>query len=229
MGHHVFLVTCAHGIDDMPSDSVWVRRNISEVGRQCDEVRKDMWVRHPTEDVAAVSIAKPDSMESHMVNFQVFLHPEGTITRHNCRQNHIREGTDILMMGYPTGANYVGRYDYAVTRYGVVAQIEGWANGDHKDFLVDGNGFEGQSGGPVIMKPGMHLASDGNAYSLVQPKLLGMMVEYTRDTVDYHVPRQSERDYRNDIQVPRNTGLIVTIPIETILETVNLIRNKTSK
>ena len=116
-----FLVTCAHGIDDMPSDSVWVRRNISEVGRQCDEVRKDMWVRHPTEDVAAVSIAKPDSMESNMVNFQVFLHPEGTITRHNCRQNHIREGTDILMMGYPTGANYVGRYDYAVTRYGVVA------------------------------------------------------------------------------------------------------------
>ena len=72
-------------------------------------------------------------------------------------------------------------------------QIEGWANGDHKDFLVDGNGFEGQSGGPVIMKPGMHLASDGKAYSLVQPKLLGMMVEYTRDTVDYHVPRQSER------------------------------------
>ena len=166
-------------------------------------------------------------MESETANFQVFLHPEDTITRQNRRENHVREGTDILMMGYPTGANYVGRHDYAVTRYGVVAQIEGWANGDHNDFLVDGNGFEGQSGGPVVMKPGIHVGPDGNSYSLVRPKLLGMRADYKRDAVDYHVPRQSESDFRNDIQVPRNTGLIVTIPVETLLETVDLIGQST--
>ena len=119
------------------------------------------------------------------------------------------EGDEVFILGFPVGWR-AGSQDYPIVRHGMVAQIKGLVNGDHDTFLVDGSGFGGNSGGPVLTKA--QIASITGTPRIDRVSLVGMVAASTNIT----------RDSDSGPQVQENADLIVVEPINRINETVEL-------
>ena len=67
------------------------------------------------------------------------------------------EGTPVSMIGFPAGMIEGGKKNYPVVRGGTIAQIQGYLDRDpeHRNFLIDGSVFGGNSGGPIVVRKGV--------------------------------------------------------------------------
>ena len=149
-GYSGWLVTCKHVVEGIRqhSDSVYVRANKAS-SSGIEPFRANLkWTFHPSADVA-VHVTHHSVLEKHNVQYMALAHG---YTRANAMAASLLEGDSVFLIGFPSGWKE-GRHDYPVVRYGVLAQIRGWYNQEHETFLVDGSGFGGNSGGPVITKP----------------------------------------------------------------------------
>lgn len=107
------------------------------------------WYLHPTRDIA-VKQASWQDLEEKSVQWETFAAGRNAVTRRDAADQGLSEGETVYILGFPIGWRE-GTQDYPIVRHGILAQTRGWVKGDHETFLVDGSGFPGNSGGPVIV------------------------------------------------------------------------------
>lgn len=122
------------------------------------------------------------------------------------------EGNPVFMIGFPHGWQE-GSQDYPVVRQGIIAQMRGWLNGDHDTFLIDGSGFSGMSGGPVLCKT-LEYMPDGRPTEGL--RLIGLVSRVAHSDIEY--------EEFSEVPLPpsasESADLITVIPTDVIHETI---------
>ena len=223
VGFRSWLITCAHvirGVRDNGHGEMLVRMNRSaRDGKQSFEIslRGDGrlgWFLHPDKDVAVIP-ASPRDLESNRIEWGVFASGRNALTRDEVVSIGLSEGAEVFVLGFPVGWRE-GRQDYPIVRHGVLAQVQGWLNGEHETFLVDGSGFPGNSGGPVVTELWSSFARGEvpeSSFSLVGMVSCGMT---------HRVVPGEESDLGEVVVVEESADLIEVIPVDAIDETIRL-------
>ena len=227
----VYLVTCKHIVENARlnrDQSFWVRMNRSQ-GEGTVKFTVPIgsgfnggWWFHPTADVAVIPMdwEQFDSLDIKWSHFRIGL------SRNDVSERGYFEGDEVFLLGFPVGW-LEGLHDYPIVRLGVFAQIQGWLHGDHYTFLVDGSGFPGNSGGPVITKPQtfdidefnrMHIpGKDGRSGSY----LVGIVGERKFSTMDNTGYSDVDLGF-----IQETADLIEVIPMDTVNETIDIALSK---
>jgi hypothetical protein len=103
-----------------------------------------MWTRHPSRDVAAISITAPPEFAKAAIP-QNYLAEDDTFIK-----NQIGAGDEMMALGFPRGlaANQAG---FPILRSGRVASFPVAPAKAFPTFLLDFSVFPGNSGGPVFI------------------------------------------------------------------------------
>ena len=221
-GYRLWLVTCKHvvQIEGYGLIEAMVRMNKSEGGMQRFKIREDdgpQWTFHPEGDVAVIPTSWPD-LEDKGVAWEIFAKDRNALRRNQVAALGFTEGDEVFVLGFPTGWR-AGEKDYPIVRHGMLAQIQGWLNQDHNTFLVDGAGFPGNSGGPVVTKPPCKANQP-------QSWLIGMVSArppgFAPASV-YAIDRSKNKMILIDNLVAEEAvDLIKVIPMDTIDETIEI-------
>ena len=178
-----------------------------------DEDNAQGWFCHPVYDVAVIHLSW-EILEKHDIQWDRFSAGNATLTRTDVRDRGFHEGDEVFLLGFPIGWS-PGSQDYPIVRSGVLAQIRGWLKGDHKTFLVDGSGFPGNSGGPIVTKP--QIFSFGGSTGRTNMCLIGMVMERRYSELETENYPSYEQEYWKE-----TADLIEVVPMEQIDETINL-------
>ena len=210
----LWLVTCKHVIESTKEDRIMVRLNksveeeIQPFQIYLEKGKGPDWIEHPTADVAVIPTS-PKDLESKKLQWEIFAARRNTLTREKAAEVGLSEGDEVFMLGFPTGWQ-PGRQDYPIVRHGVLAQIQGWLKKDHDTFLLDGSGFSGNSGGPVVTKPQIFAVPGASVVD--SSSLIGMVSER----------RWSWVPENGGMTVKETADLVVVTPMDAIDETIEL-------
>lgn len=227
--NRVWLVTCKHVVDiarDKEFGNILVRFNREYIGGRyvypisLQNCENSKWFMHPKRDIAIIQFPW-QFFEHEKLNWRTFASHYNTLTRSDAIEVGISEGDEVFILGFPSGWRE-GRQDYPIVRQGVLAQIQGWLNCEHSTFLVDGSGFPGNSGGPIITKPQNHFVL--GTQSIDKNYLIGIVSARPRVN-PIKATGISSKNEHFDIAIPENPDLIKIIPVEAIDETVELALN----
>ena len=227
--YRLWLVTCAHVIEGargLGHEAMQVRMN-----KLTGEGIEPFWVSlcgsegvgwsfHPSEDVAVIPAA-PEHLKSKGVGLKYFMSEQSAISRNGAVRVGLSEGDEVFILGFPVGWRR-GRQDYPVVRHGVLAQIQGWLAGEHETFLVDGSGFAGNSGGPVVTKP--HVATIKGSGFNGGSQLIGMVSKRKNYRVELKLPDDLKHwaDSIKDLGLMESADLIEVVPVDAIDETIRM-------
>lgn len=203
-----WLVTCKHLIEELAKEGFGefrvqmnARHHQGRVAFRTPLQRDEGpdYFLHPSQDVCVMPIPW-ENIRGTNSNLFFFTANQSSMTRKIANCVGLSEGDEVFILGFPTGWQ-TGIHDYPVVRGGVVAQIQGWLNEEHDVFLVDGSGYPGNSGGPVVLKP--QVASVEGTSIIRQGWLIGMV---------------------SGVKIDPNTGekvdLVKIVPVDTIDETI---------
>lgn len=150
----VALVTAGHVLDAMKGPQATIHwRRTDEAGNWHrepelvairDSALAPKWQRHPTRDIAVMTVTPPAQPCANAIDFDL-LAGDGVF-----KDFDVRPGDEILALGYPRGlsANELG---FPILRSGRIASFPLWPTCDFPTFLMDFAVFVGNSGGPVYM------------------------------------------------------------------------------
>ena len=213
----LWLVTCAHVVKCIKNsdeyNAMLVRMNKSgryettSFGIPLFEPGEVEWIIHPDKDVAVIK-GSPKILEAVGVEWEAYQSGASALVKTQIADKGIVEGEEVLMAGFPTGWRE-GRNDYPIVRKGVLAQIQGWLNDDHDTFLVDGSGFPGNSGGPVIIR--MVYFNESKTEMKNMFSLIGMVSKASSHPI-------SGKEYG----FAESADLIEVIPVDAIDETIQM-------
>ncbi len=211
----LWLITCKHVIQqaDVKSNEIFARLNKSEhSGMQTFRISLQRgdgpdWTLHPTADVAVIPASWQD-LEAKGVRWETFAAGRNALSRTRAAEVGLTEGDEVFIVGFPAGW-MEGRQDYPIVRHGVLAQIQGWLKEEHDTFLVDGSGFPGNSGGPVLTKPQRFAVVGTQAVG--ESWLIGMVSE-----------RKLSRICTDARDVAETADLVQVIPVDFIDETIRI-------
>ncbi len=217
-GFWPWLVTCKHVVQDIGRDYRPDRmilrinqKNSLDTHMFALPIREteDLpnWNFHPTMDVAVIPIDW-DSLNERGVQWRVFASGRNAISKNMAIMFRLREGDAVFILGFPVGWK-PGRRDYPIVRHGVLAQVRGWFNGDHETFLVDGSGFVGNSGGPVIA--GIQDDDISESERTSRSGIIGMVSELKLSSI-----------YSKEVNLNESADLIEVVPVDAIDETIEL-------
>ena len=173
----VVLVTAGHVLDRMPAENARVGwRFEADDGAwryapqplKIREVDRPLWTRHPTQDIAVMSITAPDTFARAAIPLS-WLADETTFAR-----DQVGPGDEMMALGFPRGLS-ANRAGFPILRVGRVASYPLTPVSAFPTFLLDFTVFPGNSGGPVFMteaarrRPGVAEAD--------QPFVAGMLTQ----------------------------------------------------
>lgn len=112
-----------------------------------DDQGHEMWTKHPSHDVAAISITAPPEFAKAAIPVD-WLAEDTTFSKYE-----VRAGDEMMALGFPRGlaANQAG---FPILRSGRVASFPVAPAEIFPTFLLDFTVFPGNSGGPVFMAEG---------------------------------------------------------------------------
>jgi S1-C subfamily serine protease len=105
---------------------------------------RPIWVRHPTQDIAAIAIQAPPEFAKAAIPLS-WLADDRTFARYN-----VRPGDEMMALGFPRGLSS-NRAGFPILRWGRVASYPLTPVSNFPTFLMDFRVFDGNSGGPVFM------------------------------------------------------------------------------
>lgn len=150
----VVLVTASHVLQKMPSAEARIGYRIANADgswsyspqklRIRDKDGTPLWTRHPSRDVAAITITAPEEFAKAAIP-QDYLAADETFAEHK-----VGAGDEMMALGFPRGlaANQAG---FPILRSGRVASYPVAPAKIFPTFLLDFSVFPGNSGGPVFM------------------------------------------------------------------------------
>lgn len=107
---------------------------------------KDLWTRHPTQDVAVMVITPPPDAPIPAPSVDLLADDA------ELKKYEIHPGDLLHSMGYPHANQFsAGEEGFSVVRLGCLASFPLLPTRERHTFLVDFNVFEGDSGGPVYL------------------------------------------------------------------------------
>lgn len=218
-GFGLCLVTCRHVIEDtlgIGHDTILVRMNrVSQDEMEVYEMRLlededgPAWHFHNEADVAVRPVEEKHLIRAG-VRWESYNPAHDVLTRARAKRDGLCEGDGVFILVFPDGWQE-GRQDYPVVRHGVLAQLQGWLNGDHETFLVDGSGFPGNSGGPVVTVP--QSATLDATKPIGRSSLVGMVSKGKSRSIS-----------REDPRITESADLIEVVPVDAIDEAIRLAR-----
>ena len=193
-GWRIWIVTCAHVVDDIEAagGKTLLRMNEEEPGGGITSIAMPVghWTRHPewkplwrgeyerpyrisdADHDVAVAIA-PTHYDHWSSLFQGAWPAHWQLNRALMEHYELYEGSSALVMGFPEGGWYEGRRDWPLVRSGTIAQVRPYLRENMNTFLIDGNIFAGNSGGPVVADVGAAKRIGATAYP--RHRLMGMV------------------------------------------------------
>lgn len=147
------LITAAHVLNNTPGEETSLLFRIKKAeGEYTKEplkinIRKEgkpLWAKHPTEDIAALWVTPPKNADLAQLSTNL-LASDALLQKHK-----IHPGDLVANLGYPhrAEANSAG---FPILRHGSIATFPLYPTAKTRTFLLSGNIFEGDSGGPVFL------------------------------------------------------------------------------
>ncbi|MCY3746982.1 MAG: hypothetical protein OXH05_12205 [Acidobacteria bacterium] len=164
----------------------------------------------------AVLPLDPEYLARTRLRFQAVSTTKGALTLSAMRRKRIGEGDDVLVLGF--GPVLERLRPVPLVRRGIVARIHDCYQGLSNAFLVDATTFEGNRGGPVLMKP--HRPAADRARSDPAGKLIGVVAESLPNPWG---PVEATHDGRR-LNVQVNTGLVRVVPVDALLRVLEQAR-----
>ena len=203
------LVTAAHVFDNTPGDetSVVFRTRVAE-GEYAKQptklaIRKDgkpLWAKHPTEDIAAIQVAPPKSVDLPRLSTDLLA------TDERWRLLEIHPGENVAYLGFPHREESSGA-GFPLLRAGPIASYPLRPTAKIKTFYLSANTFEGDSGGPV------YLSRDKENVQLI----LGMVV------AQRFLDEEMKMVY-GSTKLRHRLGLAIVVHAGFIRETIDLVK-----
>lgn len=116
-----------------------------------------LWVRHPTQDIAAIAIKAPPEFAKAAIPLS-WLADDATFARYG-----VQPGDEMMALGFPRGLSS-NKAGFPILRWGRVASYPLEPVTNFPTFLLDFRVFDGNSGGPVFMADPGRGASGAGAY-----------------------------------------------------------------
>ena len=144
---------------------------------------------------------------------------ENAITSKELFKNEMTEGSLIYMLGYPFGLK--DKYSLKpIVKLGSIARMsEELINNEHI-IVADIHNFPGNSGSPIFIRP--EIMSLVNSKTIERTALIGIITNY----IKFQNKIINENDETTDSYTYENSDLAMFIPIEYIIEVLNLIQPK---
>ena len=217
---YYYGVTCKHVIEGIleKEDSKPVLHLNRAAGEGTVEVLtgREQWHRSSEDDVAIVKITGPDTKKLEGVGAELKVwHPSAQLLREEMQRENVWAGHPVFIMGFPEGRGWNRRErNVPIVRQGIIAQVDQYLRGESGTFLIDGNSYGGNSGGPVIAQP--ILIGVGGTHAHAGTSLIGMVCASS----------QGEReegwwDGKKLHRLKETSGLGVVVGIETIQRTID--------
>ena len=175
------------------------------------------WQCHPSADIAVFAL-NWEELEKYDPDSGAFRAGVSTLTRKDVEEYNYLEGDDVFLIGFPEGWS-PGKRDYPIVRNGCLAQIRGWLDGEHTSFLVDGSGFPGNSGGPVVTRSA--ISGYGDYSKQRSSYLIGMVSKRRRTEI---VPSGIPEVFVGHFE--ETADLIEVVPMEQINATIEMVIEK---
>jgi S1-C subfamily serine protease len=158
---------------------------------------KPVWTIHDDDniDLAIIKI-NPSVLKINNIEHFIFRSDIDVLFKQDMINEHVCEGDDVIVMGFPMGLVDVFR-SYPIARGGIIARIQDTKIGISSTFLVDVQIYPGNSGGPVILRVVSDHLTGTHPHN--SPKLIGIVKQY----IPY-------RDYAKSMQ----TGSILMVSEE---------------
>lgn len=207
------LITAAHVLDDIAGDNATLsfrwksddgKFNQAPYSIPIRENKKNLYVKHPTVDVAAMYVKMS-------VLFKAKLLPIDLIgTDEAFKQYEIHPGDELLCLGYPLFAS--GQHGYPILRSGKIASYPLVPTKTHQNWLFDFRIFPGNSGGPV------YFVDRNRTYGEPKGVKLGETIQFLAGLVTAQV--------NSTVFADKDLSLGVVIPAPFIRETLDLLPAK---
>jgi hypothetical protein len=207
------LITAAHVLDDISGDTLtinfrWKNQDGTygqkAYGIPIRENGKDLFVKHPSVDVAALYTKMP-------IEFKAKLLPIALIGSDDYLVKYeIHPGDELLCLGYPLFAS--GEHEYPILRSGKIASYPLIPTKTHKNWLFDFRVFPGNSGGPV------YFVDRNRVYGPEKATHIGETIQFLAGLVTAQVNSTVFKD--------KDLSLGVIIPAPFIRETLDLLPEK---
>lgn len=186
------LVTAGHVFEKMPNaqarigyrvanpDGSWTYSPQTFTIR--DSAGHRLWKKHPTRDVAAISITAPPEFAKAAIP-QDWLAGDDTFSKYR-----VTAGDELMALGFPRGlaANQAG---FPILRSGRIASYPVAPANIYPTFLLDFSVFPGNSGGPVFMNGP---ARSGVGESQFVAGLLTQQVELNDERLEIGIVTQAK-------------------------------------
>lgn len=199
----IILITCAH-IANKDKGNFHILFNLKNGNistRSLEEIKTKYnitWRTHKNFDISAIIFGinpKDDDL---------LLIPEKALGKYE----DINIGADVFFLGYPLSITSK-ESAFPLARSGIIATKLG-----EDIFLIDGNAYPGNSGGPVFSKPSIFNFETKVFGKIIPPKLLGIISEM----VSYQDVAISQQTKRPRVIFEENASLAKVIDSNKILE-----------
>lgn len=115
---------------------------------------RELWIKHPNADVAVMYLAIPDRVVIPLVSTTQFADDQALM------QLGVHPGDEVICLGYPFGGES-SPAGFPILRAGRIASFPLLPTAETKTFLLDFPVFDGNSGGPVYLVPGIRSTGGG--------------------------------------------------------------------
>ncbi|MYA84689.1 MAG: trypsin-like peptidase domain-containing protein [Acidimicrobiaceae bacterium] len=213
-----WIVTNRHVIDDAKgegSTQLLARVNLDQQrGTQPIVTDLSRWIMHPdsSRDISIHPAPPPEGLQEIGANAKSFG-DTNSLDRAMAIQSQLSAGDHCFMLGFPVGAQ-AAHQDYPVVRFGILSQVQGWFDGHHHTFLVDGSAFPGNSGGPVLLEPTL-VAIEGTP----RRDLASLIGVVTAQKISFTVCSQCGSPHRE------SADLVVVEPMDSVYATIDAARS----
>jgi S1-C subfamily serine protease len=211
------LVTANHVFSGMPGQNARIGYRIANADgswsyspqslRIRDDKGHELWTRHPSRDVAAISITAPPEFAKAAI-------PEDYLASDETFQKYqVSAGDELMALGFPRGlaANQAG---FPILRSGRIASYPVAPAKIFPTFLLDFSVFPGNSGGPVFMSnrqpTGAVSAADAGQNAGFIAGLLTQQVELNNERLEIGIVTQAKY-IRETLALVTNPAAPVTI------------------
>jgi V8-like Glu-specific endopeptidase len=216
--YFIFLLTNKHVFNNY--DKLWLRFDKKDEEKTerfninlKDKDGKNRWLAHnnPKVDIAMLTIS-PNFLNEKRIDYKfvpddVFVYPE------KFEDIGVELGDEIFIVGFPQGI--IGQNkNYAIVRTGSIAKIDKEKINQDALFIIDGNIFPGNSGGPIFTKP--EIASLEGTKKIDKNLLLGIVSSHLlHQQIFYNI--QSSPPIPGAISI-ENSGLGNIVPMNFVKE-----------
>ena len=217
---HFYAVTCRHVIDGIVGKTQTrpvVHLNRTGKLKTLQFVTEDRdWHRSQTEDIAVFKMTQV--VMAKLPDFQISLwpwKPNNQLLREEMQNENVWAGHPVFVLGFPEGRGWDREEGHVpLVRQGIIAHVSRYLEGRENTFLVDGNSYGGNSGGPVLTQP--TIMSVGRTHAHGSTSLIGMMCESSQGQ-----RQEGWWDGKELHRLQETSGLGVVVGIETVHRTID--------